>query len=177
MYFFYAFLNFITSKNSYFGKKCNLFIYCNLSLHMPPEHIINLSEWNNSRQQHETQPTHSVLLDCLRRIHGCCFAPEDHERSGVCEGKISFHRFNPETLILLSLCPFSQQRCTYIMLILNNSPLQIHIAWLGIMIPWFLVLTVSICINIGAVKVTLKAAVLYEKNTKSHVLLVYSAPV
>lgn len=65
------------------------FFFCNLLLHLPSEHIINLGEWNDGEQQHEAQPSHSVLFNCLRRLHGSCFIFEDNQRAGVCKGKPS----------------------------------------------------------------------------------------
>ncbi|TMS17566.1 Multidrug resistance-associated protein 5 [Larimichthys crocea] len=44
-----------------------------------------LSNETTGGQQHETQPIHSVLFNCLHCIHGSCFIAEDDERPGVCE--------------------------------------------------------------------------------------------
>lgn len=90
-----AFLNFIRGKIPTWGS------FCNLLLHLPSEHIINPGEWNDGEQQHEPQPSHSVLFNCLRRIHGSCFIAEDYERAGVCEGKLP-PPFSSETSPFLS---------------------------------------------------------------------------
>lgn len=72
------------------GERINVFFstLCNLLLHLHSEHIINLGQWDDGGQQHETEPSHSVLFNCLRRIHGSCFTAEDYERACVCEGKL-----------------------------------------------------------------------------------------
>lgn len=77
-------------QNSYMGREsmCFFLTLCNLLLHLHSEHIINLGQWDDGGQQHETEPSHSVLFNCLRRIHGSCFTAEDYERACVCEGKL-----------------------------------------------------------------------------------------
>lgn len=54
---------------------------------LPTEFDLQLGEWDHGGRQHEAQPSHPVLLNSLRHIHGSGSAPEDRERLGVCEGE------------------------------------------------------------------------------------------
>lgn len=125
--FYYAFILDIVPE---FKSIEFLFISCNLLLHLSSGHIINLGEWNRSRQQHETQSSHPLLFHYLRCVYGSCFVTEDDERSGLCEGKV--------TIFLCLTSVFSNHWYTNVMLILKIAPLETHRAELvtGIVIDF-----------------------------------------
>lgn len=124
--FYYAFLNFILGILPAFKSIEFLLILCNLLLHVSSGHIINLGEWNHSRQQHEIQSSCPLLFNCLRCIYGSCFVPEDNERSGVCESKLTIFLWHHWYLALA----FSNYWYTNVIPILETAPLDTH-SWIG----------------------------------------------